>query len=223
MAYAALLLALLFFSCGKHSSDDLSDFGKVTFLNESSYSISIRQSFFSGSVLIDKLVSGDSYTAYLSPSNNYGAGSVFSIEYWYLVASEAEFACGDVWTGGIDPNVQISQNIEAGKEYIIQIPQPKELKLNEAFFKIQNTSSKPFELNHLGTYFKQAGNGELSVPNGKVGIYRIDGETEIEDYTITQGFNKYPFPQFTAKNGYIYVFEFNGSSVKQIGEQKIIF
>jgi len=162
----------------------------------------------------------------LSPSNNYGSGSVFSIEYWYLVASDAEFSCGDVWTGGIDKNVQISQNIEAGQKYTIQIPQPKTLELNEAFLKILNASGKPFELNYLGTFYRQAGNGELPVPSGKVGVYKLDsknGEVEIKGYTITQVFEPYPFPEFTAKNGYIYDFEFNGNSVRQTGEQKIIF
>jgi len=218
----APLLALLVLSCGKHNYDN-SVYSSVTFLNNSSYYVSIHSTSFSGPILIDKLAAGNSYSTTLSPSNNHGLGSMFSIEYWHLVASDAEFACGDVWTGGIDPNVQISQNMEAGEEYVIKIPQPKKLELNEAFFKITNTSGEHFELNRLSTYFKQAGNGEVSVPSGKVGIYRNRGETEIESYTITQGFNKYPFPEFIAKSGYIYNFEFDGNSVKTKEEQKIIF
>jgi len=218
----APLLALLFLSCGKHSFDNLFS-SSVTFFNNSSYSVSIHAESFSGPVLIDKLASGRSFSTTLNPSNNYGVGSVFSIEYWYLVASDAEFACGDVWTGGIDPNMQISHNIEAGNEYTIQIPQPKELELKEFFLKILNASNKPFELNHLGTHFKQAGNGELPVPSKKVGFYKMNGEIEIKGYTITQVYEQYPFPEFTAKNGYIYAFEFNGNSVEKTGEQKIIF
>jgi len=219
----APLLALLVLSCGKHEFGNSDYLSSVTFFNNSSYYVSIHSSSFSGPVLIDKLASGMKYSTTLSPSNNYGIGSVFSIEYWYLVASDAEFACGDVWTGGIDPNAQISQNLEAGKDYTILIPQPKKLELKENFLKILNASDKPFELNYLGTHFRQAGNGELPVPSGKVGFYRMDGETEIKGYTITQVSKQYPFPEFTAKNGYIYAFEFNGNSVKQIGEQNIIF
>jgi len=218
----APLLALLSLSCGKHNFDSYLS-SSVTFFNNSSYYVSIHEESFSGPVLIDKLASGMEYSTTLNPSNNYGVGSMFSIEYWHLVASDAEFASGDVWTSGIDPNMQISQNIEAGRDYIIKIPQPKNLELKEAFLKILNTSNNYFELNRLGTFYRQAGNGEVSVPSGKVGIYRKDGETEIEGYTITQGSKKYPFPDFTAKNGYIYAFEFNGNSVEKTGEQKIIF
>jgi len=218
----APLLALLALSCGKHGFDD-SAYSSVTFFNNSSYYVSIHSTSFSGPVLIDKLASGMSYSTTLNQSDNYGSGSVFSIEYWHLVASDAEFACGDVWTGGIDPNMQISQNMEVGKEYTIQISQPKSLELKEAFLKILNASGEHFELNYLGTFYRQAGNGELPVPSGKVGFYKMNGGTEIKGYTITQVFEQYPFPEFTAKSGYIYDFKFNGNSVEKTGEQKIIF
>ena len=221
----APLLALLFLSCGKHSFDNFDNseyLSSVTFFNSSSYYVSIHSSYFGGPVLIDKLASGMEYSTTLNPSDNYGSGSVFSVEYWYLVANYGECSCGDVWTGGIDPNVQISRNIEAGQSYVIQIPQPKNLELKEAFFKILNTSSKPFELNYLGVHFRQAGNGELPVPSGKVGVYKME-EKEIEGYTITQVFEQYPFPEFTAKNGHIYNFEFDGKEVKTKEEQNMIF
>jgi len=216
-----IILCLLSLSCGKHDFDN-SVYSSVTFFNNSSYNVSIHAESFSGPVLIDKLESGKSFSAKFSPSHNYGSGSVFSVEYWHLVASDAEFSCGDVWTGGIDPEMQISQNIEAGKDYTIQIPQPKKLELWEFFLKILNSSNKDFKLNYLGTTYRQAGNGELSVPSGKVGIYKMDSRDGYAEITITQS-EQYPFPEFTAKNGYIYDFEFNGNSVKQTGEQKIIF
>jgi hypothetical protein len=216
------LLALLALSCGKHDFDN-SVLSSVTFFNNSSYYANIHSTSFSGPVLIDKLASGMSYSTTVSPSSNYGSGSVFSIEYWYLVANYAECSCGDVWTGGIDPDVQISRNIEAGMNYVIQIPQPKNLKLDSAFFKILNTSGKHFELNYLGTYFRQAGNGELPVPSGKVGVYKVNGEKEIKGYTITQVFEQYPFPEFIAESGYIYNFEFDGDSVKTKEKQNMIF
>jgi len=214
----APLLALLALSCGKHASDDFT-YSSVTFVNNSSFSISIHSTSFSGPVLVDKLPSGMRFSTTISPSDNYGAGSVFSIEYWYRVVSSTESSCGDVWTGGIDPNMQITQNIEAGGNYTIPIPQPKSLELKEAFIKILNSSDKPFELNYGSITFRQAGNGELSVPNGKVGIYQVNGE--INGYTITQVFKQYQFPNFTAENGFIYNFVFDGISVRSTGEQKI--
>jgi len=218
----APLLALLALSCGKHDFDNYVYPSSVTFFNNSSYYVSIHSTSFSGPVLTDKLASGMSYSTTLNPSDNYGSGSVFSMEYWYLVANYGECSCGDVWASGIDPNVQISQNIEAGKSYVIQIPQPKNLELNEAFSKILNTSGESFELNYLGNSFGQAGNGEYYVPSGKVGVYKMD-EVEIEGYTITQVFKQYPFPEFTANPGYIYNFEFDGNSVKIKEKQPIIF
>ncbi len=221
----APLLALLALSCGKHGYDNSDYLSSVTFFNNSPYYVSVHLTSFSGSALIDKMRPGKSYPTTLSPSDNYGSGSVFSIEYWHLVANYSECSCGDVWVNGIDPNVQISRNIEAGKNYVIEIPEPTEkFEFDGAFFRILNTSSKPFELNYLGVHFRQAGNGELPVPMGKFGIYKMKGEEEIKGYTITQVFEQYPFPEFMAKNNYIYDFEFDGDSVKKIGEgEKITF
>jgi len=216
------LLALLALSCGNHSFDDF-PYSSVTFFNSSSYYVSIHSTSFSGPVLTDKLASGMSYSTQFNPSDNYGIGSMFSIEYWYLVANYDECSCGDVWTGGIDPDVQISQNIETGENYVIQIPQPKNLGLKGAFFKILNTSSNYFELNYLSNTQRQAGKGGTSVPSGKVGVFKMDGDTKIKGYTITQVFDEYPFPEFTTENGYIYNFEFDGDSVKTKEKQDMIF
>jgi len=222
--FAGALFALLLVSCGQHSSPDLdSNFGTVTFFNNSSYYVSVYQTSFSGPVLADKLATGDTHSHKLPPSDNYGVGSVFSIRYWFWVASDG----GDFWTGGIDPNAQITQNIESGKSYIIQIPQPSKLELAEAFVKILNTSGMPIEFNRLGVHYKQVGNGELEVPSGRSGIYKIDSSEsgiEIIGYTVFQQIDQYyPVREFTAKNGYIYNFEFDGSSVIPKGEQRINF
>jgi len=218
----ALLLALLVLSCGKHDFDNSDYLSSVTFFNNSPYHISIYSTSFSGPILVDKLIPGKSHHTSLSPSYNYGAGSVFSIKYWYLVANYGECSCGDVWTSNIDPDTQISRNIEAGKNYVIEIPKPTEkFEFKEAFFKILNTSDKPFELRYSkNNAIRQAGNGEFYVPSGKVGVYEMNGETK--DYNIIQG-EEYPLPEFTAKNNYIYEFEFDGNSVKTIGSQKITF
>jgi len=218
------LLALLALSCGEHSFDNSGYLSSVTFFNNSPYHISIYSTSFSGPILVDKLTPGKSYNTTLSPSSNYGVGSVFSIEYWYLVANYGECSCGDVWTSSIDPDTQILRNIESGKNYVIEIPEPTEkFEFKEAFFKILNISDKPFKLRYLkNTSLRQAGNGELNVPKGKVGVYKIDGEKEIKGYSIIQD-NESPLPEFTTKNNYIYDFEFDGDTVKIIGEQKITF
>jgi hypothetical protein len=201
---------LLLFSCGRHVFDDPS--GNVTFYNESSYSVSVYQKSFDGATLVDMLASGDSYSTIVNPSDNYGAGSVFSVKYWFWIGE-------NVWTSGIDPNGQIQHNIEAGKSYDIQISNASNIKWEESFVKIQNASNMPLEFNYLSTYYKQVGNGELAVPSGKIGIYKISGE--IKDHTITQVYEQYPFPDFVAEKGRIYNFIFDGKSVKQTWEQGI--
>jgi len=225
----APLLALLLLSCGKHDIEDENlQKGKVTFYNESRYEVSVNESSFDGRTLVEKLAPGSSLSVMLNPSDNYGVGTAFSMVYWYRVISDAEYACGDVWINGIDPNMQITQNIIGGKSYVIQIPPPEKLDFLGSFIKISNFSNMPIEFNHLSLFFKQAGNKELSVPSGKTGIYKVSdndyyGETEIKDYTITQVFETYPFPDFTAKNGYIYNFEFDGNTVTPKEEQKLTF
>jgi len=218
------LLTLLVISCGKQEQGiNNPNYSSITFFNNSSYYITIRSTSFVGAVLIDKLESGKSYSTMLSPSDNHGAGSVFSIEYWHLVANNAECSCGDVWIGGIDPDTQIFQNMVAGGEYIIQIQQPKSVVLNDnvAFFKILNTSGEHIELHYFSDYLYQI-NGELPIPSGKTGIYKMKGGMEIEHYAITQVYNEYPVPEFTTKSGYIYNFEFDGNLLKQIGEEQKI-
>jgi len=218
------LLALLAISCGKHELEGVNLQGEVVFYNESSYNVSVHESAFSGPILVEKLAPGNSFSTMLSPSDNYGIGTVFSIVYWYLVASGAELACGDVWTSGIDPNRQIVRNIIGGESYIIQIPPPSKLELQGSFIKILNTSNMPFEFNYLGSYFRQAGNGELDVPSGKVGVYKVNDNTEIKGYTITVLFEPpYPFPDLIAQNGYVYNYEFDGNTVTKKEEQKLTF
>lgn len=222
------LLALLAFSCGKHELEDDSPKGEVVFFNESSYDVSVHESAFSGPVLVEKLAPGSSFSTMLRPSDSF-VGTVFSIVYWYKVASGAELACNDVWTSGIDPNKQIVQNIAGGESYVIQIPQPKELELNGSFIKILNASNMPLEFNYLGNFKKQADNMETSVPSGKVGVYKVNDNNysnkpaEIIGYTITQVFEKYPFPELIAKNGYVYNYEFDGKTVTKTSEQKLTF
>jgi len=225
----ALLFALLVISCGKHELEDTNPQAEVTFFNESSYDVSVHLSAFSGPVLIEKLTIGDYFSTMLSPSNNYGNGSVFSIVYWVLVANGTELACNDVWTSGIDPNMQIIQNLVGGESYVIQIPKPKNLELNGSFIKILNSSNQPFEFNYLAMTKRQADNIEIAVPSGKVGVYKVNDNyysnkpTEIIGHTIKVVFETYPFPDLIAQNGYVYSYEFDGKTVTKKGEQKLTF
>jgi hypothetical protein len=209
-AIAVSFFALLGIFCGKHVFDDPS--WNITLYNESSYSVSVYHNSFSGALLADMLASGDSHSVTVSPSDNHGNGSIFSIVYWFWIGE-------NVWISGIDPNGQIQRNIEAGKSYDIQIPNSPNIEWAESFVKIQNASDMPFELNYLGSFYKQAGNGETTVASGEIGIYKVSGE--INGYTITQVFKEYSFPNFTAKKGRIYNFIFDGNSVIKSLEQGI--
>jgi hypothetical protein len=211
---------LLFVSCGKHDFQE-PNLAQVTFCNESSYSVTIYQTSFSGSVLVERLIPADCFSTGISPSNNYGVGTVFSVEYWHLIDNE-------VWIGGKDPNRQITENIEADRSYVISIPQPKSLDLQESFIKIANVSSMDLELGCLGVVFYPV-SGALPVPSGKYGLYKVNDNSacyyngEIRGYTIRQGLleQPYPFPDFIAMNGYIHNFKFDGNEVIKTGDQKI--
>lgn len=224
-----IAMFLFAFSCGKHSAlqniddDYLAD---VSFFNASGYNVSIYQHSFSGFSLAEKLSPGNSVSFKLHPSDNYNLGSVFSIKYWYLVASGIEYLGGDVWAGAIDPNIQIVQNIKSYESYVLQIPQPQNLEFEEAYLKILNNSDMPVELTWLSTVFRQAGNeGNFSIPSGQTGVYKLNLNTgfEIQDYTLAQGFDKFPFIDFTAQKGYVYSFKFDGKTVTKTMEQDLIF
>jgi len=213
-AIAGLLFAVLVASCGKIYEAPSDDSGVVHFFNESSYSVSIHHSSFSGPVIVDKLPAGEIYSTTISPSNNYGVGSVFPIRYWSFFEGE--------WIGGTDPdpNAQIKQNIEAGKIYTIPIPQPTKLERAEVFLKILNSYSMPIEINRLMMSIYQV-NGELPIPSGKTGIYKIN-TGEFKRYSVNKGQSTFiDIPEFTAKKGYIYSFEFDGTEVISKGEQEI--
>lgn len=222
----ALLLAVLFISCNTHDLDTI-DRGNVTFYNASSYSVTITRSSFSGTILVEKLASGKTFTTTISPSNNYGIGDIFSFEYFFMVANEAEVLGGNVWaTSGQQIENQEQQNIEAGKNYTIRIPNPKKLNWSEAFVKIINKSSKSIEFNYMGVFYR-LDNLETSVASGKIGVYKVyrvslsEPSVEIKGYTITQLVEQYPIPTFTAEAGHTYTLEFDGKEVRLIGEYKI--
>jgi hypothetical protein len=200
--------------------------GKVTFFNESSYSATVHLDAFSGPVLIDSLGPGQSKKVDVRTSDNYGVGSTFCVEYLYRVVDGTDLASGEVWAKGIDPNIQINFVVEENKSYTKQIPQPGALEFPMAFIKILNASNMQFELHYLGTAFKQAGNGNLPVPSGKIGVYQLSSTAEgrlVTGYTAHSTFETVTIPDFTAQHSYIYTWTYNGSTVQQTGSQKIVF
>ena len=200
--------------------------GKVTFFNESSYSTEVHLDAFSGALLLE-LGSGQTKSVDVRTSENYGIGTVFSIVYLYQITDGFDSESGKILAAGLDPNVQINRVIEENKSITVQIPQPQNLEFRSAFIKIQNTHSLPMELRHVSQVLKQIGNGLIPVPSGKTGIYRLEGigvdGKLIENYQVFSTFAGTDIPTFTAKNGVIYNFDYNGTSVTKTGEQTIIF
>jgi hypothetical protein len=229
-------LLLLYFSCAAGTDDNNSEggnngnpvavkTGKVTFFNESSYSVRVLQDSFGGAELL-VLNPGQTKTADVRTSDNNGVGSTFAIKYKYRIMDGTELASGQVEAEGLDPNVQLNIVIDENKSYTLQIPQPKNLEFPMAFIKILNASASQFELHHLGAAFKQAGNKNIPVPAGKTGVYQLDSSAEgtlYSGYTIHNVFQSVAMPDFTVKNNYIYDFTYDGSGVVKGREQKIIF
>jgi len=200
--------------------------GRVTFFNESSYKVVVHQDAFSGPVLLE-LSGGESKRVDVRTSDNYGVGSTFSIEYLYQINDAFDSDSGTVIASGIDPNVQINFVVEEDKSYTKQIPQPANLEFRSAFIKILNSGNLQFELRYLGTVFKQTGNGNIPVAPGKTGVYKLEdipaGGKLHQNYVVASTFENTTIPDFTAMNGNIYNFTYNGSSVTQTGTQTILF
>ena len=202
--------------------------GRVTFVNESSYRLKIRRDSFSGPVVAEFFPGEFSQTVDMRVSDTNGYGSTFSVEYLYRINTAHDFEpdSGDILASGFDHNVQINRVIEEGKSYTIQIPQPKNLEFRTAFIKLLNTHSLPFQLQDHGRVLRQAGNNIIPVAPGKTGIYSLTpagGEQVYSGYRVTVNMDSTIIPDFTVKNGVVYSFTFNGSSVAMTGEQTIIF
>jgi len=214
---------LLLVSCGKHilEAPNSELMAHVTFCNDSSYLITIHKDHFDGTILAEKLIPAECFSTEVSPSNNNGAGTVFSVEYWHVIEN-------DIWVGGVDPYRQITENIEAGVSSTISIPQPKSLNLKESFIKIVNVSDMDLELNCLNSTFYQV-NKTLSVSSSKSGLYSINNlkntvcfdDGEVKNLTVKQG-KSFLLPEFTMTNGYIYNFKFDGYEVIQKEPESIM-
>jgi len=212
-----LLTLVCFTACDDDPADDVKT-GKVTFFNESSYKVIVHRDAFSGPVILE-LNPGQSKTMDVRVSDNYGVGTTFSIEYLRAITDGTDKFAGEVLASMIDPNVQITRIIEENKPITIQIPQPKNLEARSAFITILNSSSLPCELRYLGQTFKQTGNDNIPIPPiGGIGIYKIDGippaGLSIQNYQIVSTFDSTTIDTFTAQNGFIYNFIYDGSAVK---------
>jgi hypothetical protein len=231
IVFSFALLSYLFVSCDNTTEDnknkpEVIKTGKVTFFNESSYNIKIHRDSFSGPVLLE-LSSGANKKLDIRISDSHGFGTTFSIEYLYRINDAFDTDSGDIFASGLDFNVQINFVIEENKSYIKQIPQPTNLEFRSSFIKMLNAHNLPAEVRDWGRILQQAGNGIYPIAPGKTGVYRlsnipVEGEL-LQNYLVVSTFDEVPIPDFTVKNGFIYSFTYNGSSVTKTGEQTIIF
>jgi hypothetical protein len=225
------LLCCFIVSCENSTGDDQNKpedikTGKVTFFNESSYSIKIHRDSFSGPVLLE-LSAGGSKKIDVRISDTHGFGTTFSIEYLYQINDAFDTDSGAIFASGLDFNVQINRVIEEDKSYTVQIPQPENLEFRSAFIKVLNAHNLPIEVRDVGRILQQAGNSQYPIASGKTGVYRLpslpaEGEL-LQTYMVVVTTAEFPIPDFTAKNGFIYDFTYNGSSVIKTGEQSIVF
>ncbi|MCL2609006.1 MAG: hypothetical protein FWD94_03775 [Treponema sp.] len=231
--FPAFLLASLFVSCV--NPDDGTDGGetdgikkgKVVFFNESSYTVKVHRDAFSGPV-ITELSSGSSKTVDVRVSDAHGFGTTFSVEYLYRITDGFDADSGTIFASGLDFNVQINRVIEENKSITVQIPQPQELEFRVAFVKILNAHNLPVELRYYGRVLRQAGNDLYVVAPGKTGIYKLDDIPDdkpilYEGLNVVSTMESTGIASFTAKNGVIYSFTYNGKSVTKTGEQTIVF
>jgi hypothetical protein len=201
--------------------------GKVYFVNHTSYDVIIHKDYFNGPILLELKEGNTSEATEVRISDNYGVGTTFSIEFLRPISDGFDIESGIVMASMIDPNIQINEVIEENKSYTIQIPQPKNLEPRSAFIKILNKYNLPFELKYLETAFKQTGNGNLSVAPGKIGIYKLENipsEGKLyQNYQVVSTLKSTTIPDFTAKNGITYNFEYDGTSVELTSEQTFVF
>ena len=221
-------ISLLFIiSCGDPANNDTVKTGKVTFFNESSYHIKIHRDAFSGPVVAE-LSAGQSKRVDVRVSDTHGFGTTFSVEYLYKINDAFDADSGEIFASCLDFNVQINRVIEENKSYTIQIPQPANLEFRSSFIKLLNTYNIPVELRDFGRILRQAGNNNIPVSPGKTGVYLLSdipagGERVYSGYRAVATMDETIIPDFTAQNGVIYSFTFNGSSVVKTGQQNIVF
>lgn len=206
-------------------SEILPIYAKVSFFNESAYTVSVHKDAFSG-VVIAEVPSGGSKITDVAPSENHGIGTTFCIKYRCKITDEPDLDCGDVWAEGIDPNIQMNIVLESNKNYTVQIPQPTRLVFETAFLKLTNASSRPCELKKGGLSLKQTGNGNLSVQPYKIGVYKIPASAAgsvLSGYSVNSVFANTVVPEFGAEFNSIYSCVYDGSKISQPIRSAIVY
>jgi hypothetical protein len=218
-------IGLIFFACpsvtdnrsGKESPLEIKT-GKVRFINHTMYDVIIHNDYINGMILLELKAGETSEELDVRINDNPSAESTFSIEYLHRVPGAFNTASGEIYASMIDPNVQLKWVIEEKKLYTIRIPRPTNLEPRSAFLEILNLHTIPFELRYLSNALQQEGNGKFHVALGEMGIYKLkDIPTEgklFQGYQVVATFVNTSVPDFTAKNGMIYSFDYDGTSVK---------
>jgi hypothetical protein len=185
----------------------------VRFKNDTQFYVQVHQVSFSGPV-VAVLAPGESAAIEAQPSANHGVGSTYCVTYRYNVADETDVYSGKVFAEGLDPNAQLTFDIQAGATYAKQIPVPDGVEFSKAFVRIRNASTSvsasaapQFELAYYGTSYKQAGNQEVSVPMGKTGVYEFT-PGDLSNYRLQSVFNEIAMPSVQLQKGFVYDFVF---------------
>ncbi|MDR1219935.1 MAG: hypothetical protein LBK73_10055 [Treponema sp.] len=185
----------------------------IRFKNDTQFYVQVHQVSFSGQVVAE-LTPGESVLIEAQPSENHGVGSTYCVTYQYNVADESDVYSGKVFAEGLDPNAQLTFDIQAGAAYTKQIPIPDGIEFSKAFIRIRNASTPAsasaapqFELAYYGTSYKQAGNQEVSVPMGKTGVYEL-ASGDFSNYRLQSVFNEIAMPSTQLQNGFVYDFVF---------------
>ena len=199
--------------------------GRVHFYNTSSYRVSVRLNSFSG-LKVTELDSGQGRTVDVRVSDH-ALGTTFAIVFMQPITDGADPSIGQIFAHAEDMGIQPNRVIEENSLVTVQIPQPPNPEFRSSFIGIRNFHSLPFELRHFMGSLQQDGNGLIPVPPGGTGIYRLDailpgGVRRFEGLNVRVSVAETPVPAFYAENGYLYIFEFNGSSVNFIEAQPLI-
>lgn len=234
-SFLVLILTCLVTSCKNSINDDgqLTDvkFVDITFFNESSYNLKIHHDSFDGPVLLELPASSKAESISINIKDNNVIHIVFSIEYIRIIQiiDELNAEIKEVPISVIDPSLQILCVIEADKPYTIQVPNPnpENLEFKSAYITILNSNNLPCVLRYYGSIQNQIDNNNISIAPFKSGIYKNRYVLPIEG-ELYQGYfvDSILVPEFIMKNGVIYHFEYNGTTVKKREkkfEQAIIF
>jgi len=202
--------------------------GRVTFNNTSNLQVSVRLGSFSG-VELAELAAGASVTIDV-PVSETVMGTTFAMVFMRAIIVDGMPLDGPgVFVSATDMAFQPTHVIEEnGPPVMVQIPQPSNLEFRSSFLTILNLSGSPIQLAHVAQPLAQADTGNVPVAPSAIGLYRLDsilppGMHEFANLSVrtAAGTVVAPIEAFTAQDGYIYEFQFDGTSVSFIGARSI--